>query len=161
MAKLISSTNGLRKNVMAVLCLGILLALAACTAGAADQAPSGQSPPPGTPTTSAADKGYSQLSLDEVKARMAANPKLKLVDVRSKVEYTEAHLAGAIAIPLEEVKDRAPSELRKDEEIIFYCHNGPMGDQAARTVLEMGYGNVSNMRGGFNAWKAAGFPVVQ
>lgn len=92
---------------------------------------------------------------------MSANPKLKLVDVRSKSEYQTSHLAGAISIPLEEVKDRAVSELGKDDEIVFYCHNGPMGDQAARTLVGMGYRNLANMQGGFNAWQAAGYPVVQ
>ena len=36
-----------------------------------------------------------------------------------------------------------------------------MGDQAGRTLSEMGFSNLANMLGGFNAWKAAGYPVVQ
>ena len=161
MSSLVGSTDRAIKTVIAVLSLGILFTVAACAPAAAGKAAINPSPAAGTPTASFAEKGYRVLTLDEVKERMAANPKLKLVDVRSKAEYQTSHLSGAIAIPLEEVKDRAASELGRDEEIIFYCHNGPMGDQAARILGEMGYSNLANMQGGFNAWKAAGDPVVQ
>ena len=148
-------------KVIAVLFLGILVVIAGCASTTADKVVGGQSSAAANTAADAAEKGYRTLTLDEVKARMAANPQLKLVDVRSKSEYQTSHLAGAITIPLEEIKDRALSELGKEEEIIFYCHNGPMGDQAARILVEIGYSNLANMSGGFNAWQAAGYPVVQ
>ncbi|MBI2953422.1 MAG: rhodanese-like domain-containing protein [Chloroflexi bacterium] len=82
-------------------------------------------------------------------------------DVRTEAEYKAGSVEGAIVIPFNEVKARAVSELGKDEEVIFHCHNGPIGAQAASILVEMGYSNVSNVRGGIAAWQVAGNPLVQ
>lgn len=111
--------------------------------------------------TNVLTQDYRVLTVNEAKERLAANPKAKLVDVRSEAEYKAGHIERAIVIPLEEVRAKAASELGKDDEIIIYCHTGPMGAQAAGILMEMGYGNVSNIRGGIAGWQAEGNPLVQ
>jgi len=44
----------------------------------------------------------------------------------------------------------------KDTKIVFYCRSGRMSDIAAKTMVELGYTNIWNLEGGFNAWKQAG-----
>lgn len=146
---------------MALVSIGIALLAVACAPAAGLPPASEQSKIRETSATNVAQQGYRVLTVDEAKARLAANPKAKLVDVRSEAEYRAGHIERAVVIPLEEVKTRAASELGKDEEIIFYCHTGPMGAQAASTLVEMGYGNVSNLRGGIAGWQAEGNPLVQ
>ncbi|HUU41750.1 MAG TPA: rhodanese-like domain-containing protein, partial [Desulfatiglandales bacterium] len=47
----------------------------------------------------------------------------------------------------------------KDAKIIVYCKSGGRGGLAAYTLCRMGYRNVSNMAGGWMAWKKARYPA--
>ena len=57
--------------------------------------------------------------------RLVRDPRVIVLDVRSPEAYTAAHLPGAINIPVQELRDRAPAELRDaDHAIAVYC-GGP------------------------------------
>lgn len=49
----------------------------------------------------------------------------------------------------------------KEEKIIIYCRSGSMGDIASQTLVNLGYTDVSNLKGGYNAWKAIGLPFEE
>lgn len=57
--------------------------------------------------------------------RLVRDPRVIVLDVRSPEAYTAAHLPGAINIPVQELRHRAPAELRDaDHAIAVYC-GGP------------------------------------
>jgi len=97
-----------------------------------------------------------EVSVDETKARVQ-DAGAVLVDVRERDEYEQGFIKGADWIPrgfLElKIEDAVPS---RDQEVILYCAGGTRSALAARSVVEMGYSNVSSMTGGFRAWKNAG-----
>ena len=45
--------------------------------------------------------------------------------------------------------------------LIIYCAAGTRGNYALSLLKLAGYTNVRNMSGGFNAWKAAGYPIEE
>jgi rhodanese-related sulfurtransferase len=47
----------------------------------------------------------------------------------------------------------------KDTKIVVYCRSGSMSSIAAKELVFLGYTNIMNLEGGFNAWIAAGFPM--
>ena len=85
------------------------------------------------------------------------------IDVRDSSEIAETGtIAGALHIPRGFVEfaadDATPfhnNALIKDGEIILVCGAGGMAALTGKTLIDMGYTNVSNA-GGFQAWKDAG-----
>ena len=87
-----------------------------------------------------------------------------LVDVREADEFAAGHLAGAIHISrgLLEFKFSANPGLQpRDLKIVLYCKTSGRAALAANALQDMGYLNVQSIAGGFDAWAAAGKPVVK
>ncbi len=47
----------------------------------------------------------------------------QIVEVLPREEYEEAHLPGAINIPLKELGTEHSSLLRRDRPVVVYCHD--------------------------------------
>lgn len=75
--------------------------------------------------------GMEGVSLSELKDRMEKGEVL-LLDVRPKEEYEEAHIPGAISIPIEELEEKL-SSLPTDYDVVAYCR-GPYCLMAVKAV---------------------------
>lgn len=100
------------------------------------------------------------IDSDEAR-RMLEKQGTVLVDVRESDEWRQGHVPQAVGIP------RGFLELRVEEKIpdhkapvILQCASGTRSLLAARSLREMGYENVYNLTGGFNAWKDRGLPWI-
>ncbi len=68
----------------------------------------------------------SSISRDELKAKMDRGEDFVLVDTMPKMYYRHSHLPGAVNLPVNEVRERAPELLpARDAEIIVYCIDPP------------------------------------
>ncbi len=76
-----------------------------------------------------------------------------LVDVRTPREFETATIAGAINIPVDDLRDRL-GELPKDKTIYIFCQIGLRGYLAQRILLQSGFDRVHNISGGFFLWNA-------
>lgn len=76
-----------------------------------------------------------------------------LVDVRTKREYKEAHIKGAVNFPLDEIREHL-DELPKDKTIYIYCQQGLRGYLAHRILRQNGFTDLYNLSGGYALWKA-------
>jgi rhodanese-related sulfurtransferase len=66
------------------------------------------------------------ISRDELKAKMDRGEDFVLVDTMPHMYYRHSHLPGAINLPADEVRERAPQLLPgKDAEIVVYCIDPP------------------------------------
>jgi len=88
-----------------------------------------------------------------------------LLDVREPVEW-EHHIKGSVQVPrglLEFAADpaspRHTPELDPARRVIVYCRSGTRAALAALTLKTLGFEDVANLDGGFNAWKEAGLPT--
>ncbi|MBU6283251.1 FAD-dependent oxidoreductase, partial [bacterium] len=75
-----------------------------------------------------------------------------LVDVREPHEFEAGHLAGAINLPLSQLRGRH-EELPRDRDVTVYCQVGQRGYYATRFLRQNGV-RASNLSGGFTTWKA-------
>lgn len=76
-----------------------------------------------------------------------------LVDVRTRHEFLEGAIEGAINIPLDELRDRM-HELPPEEPVYLYCEGGTRGYLAQRILNQHGYNEVYNLSGGYKLWKS-------
>ena len=83
-----------------------------------------------------------------------------VLDVRPSEEYRASHLAGALSVPLAELKQRL-SELPRDREVVAYCR-GPycvMAVDAVQLLRAEGFLAVRLEESVWD-WKARGFDLV-
>ena len=72
-----------------------------------------------------------------------------IIDVRSRREFIEKHLDGAINIPLPEVKKNIEKYVNnKKRKILMCCEYGGRSAKATQILEQLGYVNVFNLKGG-------------
>lgn len=77
------------------------------------------------------------------------NNEFIIIDVRSKREFKETHLNGAINIPLPELKKNIEKYVKdKQKKIVVCCEYGIRSKQAAQIIENLGYIEVYNLKGG-------------
>lgn len=85
---------------------------------------------------------------------LAQLPDAVVIDVRSADEYAEAHVDGALNIPLDVLADRA-AELSTDAPLVTACgKGGGRSEQGAALLRELGFASVRSLCGGTQAWLA-------
>ena len=87
-----------------------------------------------------------------------------LIDVREADEFAAGHLPGAVLVPrglLEFKLSGTPALSSRDMKVVLYCKTSGRAALAALAMQNMGYLNVTSMAGGYDAWAAAGKPVVK
>jgi rhodanese-related sulfurtransferase len=91
------------------------------------------------------------------------DPDVVLVDVRETVERErEGLIPGSVHAPRGMLEFQADpdspaynTELRPEDRLILYCGTGGRSALAAKTLLDMGYADVSSLAGGYEAWRSA------
>lgn len=89
-------------------------------------------------------------------------PRTVVIDVREPAELEAGCLPGAIHIPrglLEFRIGSCPELADPSVPVLVYCRSGARSALAAETLQRMGYSNVSNIAGGFEAWVGSGKPL--
>jgi rhodanese-related sulfurtransferase len=110
----------------------------------------------------AARARVSEISV--AKAEHAIRTACVLVDVREADEFAAGHVPGAVHISrgmLEFRFSSMPALQLRDIQIVLYCKTGGRAALAGAALQDMGYLNVQNMAGGFDAWVAANKPVAK
>lgn len=90
--------------------------------------------------------------------------KYTVIDVRTKEEYDAGHIKGALNFDYynDDFEEKIEEALKdKDKPYIVYCRSGMRSLYSAEILEELGYTNVTDMKGGFLAWQSAGKPVAE
>lgn len=104
-----------------------------------------------------ATMGFKDIDFDAVCARVKANPKVVLLDVRSAGEFngtstevpTFGHLKNAINVNIDELGKRIGElDKYKDQEVIVYCSHSHRSPRASYFLAQHGFKNVKNVSGG-------------
>lgn len=81
----------------------------------------------------------------------------QVVDVREPDEYVGelGHIPGSILVPLGELSAKA-SALARDRPTVVVCRSGRRSARGAELLTALGFERVFNLRGGMQAYRAAG-----
>jgi rhodanese-related sulfurtransferase len=94
---------------------------------------------------------YTTITAQEAKKLMTENANAVIVDVRTRAEYDEIHIPGAVLVPNETIGNTAPSQLpEKNALLLIYCRSGNRSRQAAEKLAALGYTQVYNFGGIIN-----------
>ena len=110
----------------------------------------------------AAKQRIEEVPLDQ--AEQAVREADVLLDVREADEFAAGHLAGAVHASrglLEFKLSSTPALTSRDLNVVLYCKSSGRAALAAAVMQDMGYLQVRSIAGGFDAWLAAGKPVVK
>lgn len=96
---------------------------------------------------------YEQITQEDAKKLMDTETDYIILDVRTKEEYEESHIVGAVCVPNETISDTEPVELKDKEQLILvYCRSGNRSKQASEKLVSLGYSNIKEF-GGISTWE--------
>ena len=111
----------------------------------------------------AAEKKFTTVSTDELRAMLDEKKPLVLIDARTKEEYQEAHITSAISIPEKNFDDNVallPTD--KSALLVIYCNGVKCGKskKAAVKADAKGYKNILLYSEGYPVWEEKGLKIV-
>lgn len=95
-------------------------------------------------------KGVKYITTKELQPLLEEKT-IVFVDVRTAKEYKESHIPNFINRPL----GTYLGDLPKDCPIVVICQSGVRSNQACKQLVKLGYTDVTNVRRGMNALRAA------
>jgi rhodanese-related sulfurtransferase len=177
----LEATMSTRASLGLALLLALLLALAACGSPSEDErstavtgdTASAVSPSPGDETADKTEDGaslpgrpvetsagiYRDLNADELAEMLGQKD---FVHINVHIPYEGEIEQTDLFIPYDEASQRV-SELPEDKKakIVVYCRSDRMSRIAVEEWLRAGYTDLYNLQGGFVAWQAAGYELLQ
>lgn len=94
-----------------------------------------------------------------VKALIAKQPDVQIVDVREPDEFEAGHIPGAINVPPETPDEELLAKVHADGPVVVYCSVGWRSSILAQRLKAAGRTNVTNYAGSIFAWANAEQPV--
>jgi glyoxylase-like metal-dependent hydrolase (beta-lactamase superfamily II)/rhodanese-related sulfurtransferase len=98
-----------------------------------------------------------EVNLDELQARPSD---AVVVDVREPEEFVNGHVPGAINLPQAELATRL-HEVPRDRPVFVICQGGFRSLRAAQFLSQCGFTDVTSVKGGTGAWRAAGGELIE
>src|ERR1700744_5324237 len=91
-----------------------------------------------------------EISVQELKEKIDNNEDFQLIDVREDFEYETSNIGGVL-IPLGGILIEA-DKISKEKPVVIMCRSGKRSAAAIMQLEQLGYTNLSNLKGGILAW---------
>jgi rhodanese-related sulfurtransferase len=103
-----------------------------------------------------------EISLEQARAMLSADPQTVLMDVREDTEWAKDHAAEAVhlgkGVLERDIEQRFPDP---ETPLIMYCGGGFRSVLTAEVAQRMGYRNVYSLIGGYKAMVAGSWSMVR
>lgn len=153
------------KPLLSLALLGLALFLSGCSQSG------GEAPVSGSGTSGGPDSGGSEAAGETITTGEGSYTRVgpealrgfigerEPLVVNTHVPYEGELPATDRFVPYDRISGSPALPEDRDRPIVVYCRSGPMSQQAAETLVGLGYTEVRDLRGGMNAWEAAGLPL--
>ncbi len=102
------------------------------------------------------------ITREQIKHKIDSDEPITIIEALPEKYFVAEHLPGALNIPHDQIRERAPAMLPdKDALIVVYCASTECQNSriAASTLQQLGYKNVREYVEGKQHWLEACFPV--
>src|SRR6476620_6280006 len=101
------------------------------------------------------------VSCEELAALLKSDRLFAVFDVRERGEYNQCQIPGTTSLPRSQIEFRLSRLVpNPGVSVVVYDEAEERASLAAETVMELGYRQVSILRGGITAWRSEGRPTV-
>lgn len=113
------------------------------------------------PTLMLAADPAKHVKADEA-AKIIADGKVAVIDVRTPDEFKDGHIKGAKNIDIMSKDFEAQlGKLDKTQPTLVHCQAGGRSTRALKTFEKLGFTHLIHLDDGFGGWQAASKPVVK
>jgi len=104
--------------------------------------------------------GVPFVSPDAVVERMKDDENAVLIDVRTPEEFAQEHAKDSINVQPHQLGDDLDAKKPyMDHKVYVMCLTAQRAAMAAKTMKNLGFNNVSVVKGGLKLWKKQGLPT--
>lgn len=98
--------------------------------------------------------GYTNITVDQFKAKLAQGTKPVILDVRTPGEVALGVIEGATVIDINDAAfiDKV-NALDKNAPTVVYCKVGGRSATACAAMADLGFKDLYNLQGGYDAWQ--------
>ena len=111
--------------------LGLVLARTPATGSNAATVPTSPplsapaaSTPGGLTMSSTPPPGWTAIKPEELKQKIESKADILIIDVRTKEQYAQGHVKGAISLPSGDLEQQYKNVVPHDKEVVLYCDGG-------------------------------------
>ncbi|WP_257008246.1 rhodanese-like domain-containing protein [Bacillus sp. FJAT-45350] len=98
--------------------------------------------------------GIAQISTEELATLLdeKQDEEIFFVDVREVNEFNDGHIQGMVNVPLSQL-EQTHHQIPTNQQVVIFCRSGNRSLQAANLLKDLGYTNLTNVKGGILAWE--------
>ncbi len=98
-----------------------------------------------------------EVTPSELNGKLRSGSPPQVLDVRTRREFREGHIEGALNIPITELRSQAEGlPFDRGRPVVAVCLTAHRSIPAVRILNDHGYGRVSHLAGGMVAWHREG-----
>lgn len=94
-------------------------------------------------------------------ALVGKDPQVRLLDVRSVLEFSQVHIKDSINIPIDMLSTKINDLSQTQQSYIVFCRTGNRSPMAADMLIQSGIHGVKVMQEGITRWQREGLPVIK
>jgi len=105
-------------------------------------------------------KGANTISALEM-PRLQRDKDSVIIDVNTSKDFALSHIPSSVNFQLDDLNAENKALLKhKDNTTILVCQTGTRSTKAAKTLLDLGFSNVTILRGGLLGWTKENLPIT-